>query len=400
MIFLNNFNKFFMSKDKKPINPDKSDDKVSDNDPLNIRNLLYYIGNIRYQNNDYGVPYVFPPAIISKVIQKEFKDDELIKRLGGSIKDFETLEFKTSEKTAFSKAVPKAKSGGEELDASDSQAGQKRKKTDSPANYGRPGNSAGGFSASRGRGLGGVGGSSSNGAGVTNSGGWATSSSPIDSQDESNQLKADLAKKARKLIREIVRELAPLQPFKAYVNQEGPGPMILRSTLKIDRPVDPWTSLNPNVDQPPIVNDGRVPNPGGGFSAFRSAFSIRSSIVGGLGGVRGGHSNGGVGGVGDREPGTSSLTSEDGSEVNSSLEDYDFLRGVENLEQLQRDSGRINQSRASHQQEAPSSPTASSSSSSMPSSLKPSESPASTSVSPGLGGVNNQLNNAMGGLKE
>ena len=155
-------------------------------------------------------------------------------------------------------------------------------------------------------------------------------------------------------------------------------------------------------------NDVRAPNPAGGFSARRE-----SSNVGGLlGGVGGSYSNGGVGGVDYRESGASAFT--------MFKRDDEFLNGVKNLEHLQRDSIKINQSQESHQQEAPSSSTASSSSSmpssptasssssmpssstassssSMSSSPTPSESPASTFGSSGLGGVNDKSNNAMGG---
>ena len=111
-----------------------------------------------------------------------------------------------------------------------------------------------------------------------------------------------------------------------------------------------------------------------------------SSDRGGFGGVGGISSNGarGFGSVGG------SSSNNDGGAQNS---DYEFLRGVENLKHLQRDSIKIdllNRSRAlSLLQEAPSSPTASSSSS-MVSSPTPSESPASTSGSSGLGGVNDK----------
>ena len=105
-----------------------------------------------------------------------------------------------------------------------------------------------------------------------------------------------------------------------------------------------------------------------------------------------------------KEPSQSGPTSVGGSSSNNNggatNPDYEFLRGVENLEHLQRDSIKIdqlNQSQAlSRRQEAPSSPTASSSSS-MVSSPTPSESPASTSGSSGLGGVNDKSNNAIGG---
>ena len=419
-------------------------------------------------------------------------------------------------------------------DSTYSQAGQKRKKSESPANGGEALNEEGVSKAvrsrvSKGGGLGGVGGISSNGAGATNRAGEPTSSSQFDispmltSQDGVDQSKADLTKtqELKRLVKKIYRELGPLQPFWAHVNHKGEHNMSLRSSSKIVKPVASRESVKqsqegqnprggfsagrirssnvggsssngavapngigaggvlrgnggkfsvekstqtsslevnsltnygraPNPDEgsgafgsrssnvgglgsvggssssdrggfsgvggsssngakgASSSNDVRAPNPAGGFSARRE-----SSNVGGLlGGVGGSYSNGGVGGVDYRESGASAFT--------MFKRDDEFLNGVKNLEHLQGDSIKINQSRESHQQEAPSSSTASSSSSmpsspsasssssmpssstassssSMSSSPTPSESPASTFGSSGLGGVNDKSNNAMGG---
>jgi hypothetical protein len=85
--------------------------------------------------------------------------------------------------------------------------------------------------------------------------------------------------------------------------------MSLRSASKIDRPVDSWTSLNPNVNQPPIVNDGGAPNPLGGFSALRRG----SSNGGGLGGVGGSSSNGAKGESHPNKGGEGTSSSNDSS---------------------------------------------------------------------------------------
>ena len=315
------------------------------------------------------------------------------------------------------------KSPGGKVDASDSQAGQKRKKSESPGNGGGDSNEEDVFEAIRskvlkGGGLGGVGGISSNGAGAPNTDGESTSLSPFDtgqitpSQEESDQSEEALIN---------LRKLENLDSFWKSLNPEGKKVVnkpISYNSSKIEAPVADMErtqkrkEVSSNDDDPDTVssdsrvsrrkisnhdkrgvggsssnvnnNDGIAPNPAGGFSARRE-----SSNVGGLGSVGGSYSNGGVGGVDYRESGASAFTM-------FKRDDEEFLNGVKNLEHLQRDSIKINQSRESHQQEAPSSSTASSSSS-MPSLLTPSESPASTSVSPGLGGVNDKSNNVMGG---
>ncbi len=337
-----------------------------------------------------------------------------------------------SNPSAFTPFVRKSLGG--KVDASDSQAGQKRKKSESPGNGGGASNEEDVFKAIRSKvlkadGLGGVGGISSNGAGAPNTDGESTSLSPFDtgqitpSQEESDQSEAALIN---------LRKLENLDSFWNSLNPEGKKEVnkpISYDSSKIEAPVadrerieerkevlsndDPETVSNasrvsrlkisnhykPGVDGGSSSNvnsnDGIAPNLGGVFSAVRE----KSSNFSELGGVGGSYSNGGVGGVDYRESDTSASKSNDGSEVNLSQQDDElFLMGVKNLEQLQRDSRGINQSPA-HQKEAPSSPTASSSSS-MPSSLTPSESPASTSGSPGLGGVNNQPNNGNGGLEK
>lgn len=400
MIFLNNHNDFFMSKDYS------ADQGGS-----------YSKGANGASNADSGVDENGSGVVGSASSSPYFCSEHFEESPRDSTDEI-------SNPSAFTPFVRKSLGG--KVDASDSQAGQKRKKSESPGNGGGASNEEGVFKAvrsrvSKGGGLGGVGGissngakgassssnggvqnpdggfsagrirsssvggSSSNGAGATNRAGEATSLSPFDtspilpSQDKSDQSKADLAK-ARKLEKKIVeaRRVENLDPFWESLNDK---PRKLRSTTKadsskIDMPVDAsWKSVNQS-------QEGQ--NPRGGFSAFRS----RSSNAGGLGGFGGSYSNGGVGGVDYRESGASVFK--------MFQRDDEFLRGVENLEHLHRDSRGINQSPASHQQEAPLSPTASSSSS-MPSSLTPSESPASTFGSSGLGGVNNQPNNAMGG---
>ena len=409
MNFLNNLNDFFMSKDY-------SADQGG----------IYSKGADGASNADSGVDEngsgVFDSASSSPYFCSEHFEE--------SPRD-STDEI--SNPSAFTPFVRKSLGG--KVDASDSQAGQKRKKSESPGNGGGASNEEDVFRAIRSKvlkagGLGGVGGISSNGAGAPNTDGESTSLSPFDtgqitpSQEESDQSEAALIN---------LRKLENLDSFWNSLNPEGKKEVnkpISYDSSKIEAPVADMEPIqerkevSSNDDDPDTVsnasrvsglkisnhykrgvdggsssnvnsNDGRDPNPLGGFGAFRS----RSPNVGGLGGVGGSYSNGVVGGVDYRESDTSASKSNDGSEVNLSQQDDElFLMGVKNLEQLQRDSKKISQLQVPpHQQEAPSSPTASSSSS-IPSSLTPSESPASTSGSPGLGGVtNNQPNNIMGG---
>jgi len=226
MIFLNNRNKFFMSRNYSADqggSGGKGVDGASNGDSVVSENNsdVVDVEVIR------SVP-IFPSAIERSIIADDLKEDQF-----DYLKEFtNALGFKISEKAAFSKAVPKAKSGGEELDASDSKAGQKGKKSESLAKDGGLGNLAGGFSACRSKGLGGVGGSSSNGAGARNNNIFNSSNS---------------------------RDASDSQAGKKRRN----------------------TSES-------LANDREALNPAGGFSAVR----IRFSNVGRFGGVGGSSSNG------------------------------------------------------------------------------------------------------------